>query len=382
MRHALSLAPLALALLVGCGKDYPTFTPVELDEALDADWGTWLSMDVTPDGRIAATYYNKDQGAIGFAVASGPGTGDLSWHHEEVDGYANDQGLDVGDRGLFTSMRVAPDGTVWAAYRDQSNKVLRAAHRTAPGVWESAVADAGSGMSPDTGYWASLDLDAEGNPVVAHYDAGSGALRVARYAEGGWSAETAWTGSAWTGTAADGTPLTRPASVGQFAKLLIHDGTEYIAFYDAASQSLELVEGGAGAWTHSTVYSASNGGQWPSLLVDGDALYVAFHELDSQDLMLATRTGGGAFQVRTLDDGAFRGADSELYLKDGALSALYFDGQENDLLRLTDGTPAVIDTLGGAEGAEGFHNEVVQVGDALWAGSYSYTTRSVVLYPL
>lgn len=378
---ALGLAALAALSLSACGKETPVFTPTDLGQ-LDADWGSWLSLDVTPDGRVAASYYNKDAGALGFAVADGLGTDALSWRHERVDGYADDQGLDTGDRGTFSSMKVAPDGTVWVAYRDVGNKTLRVAHRTAPGVWESAVADAGTGLAPDGGHWASLALNASGEPVVAHHDAGSGVLRIARHSAGTWTAETAWTGAPWSGVDASGAAINRPASVGAFAKLLISGDTEYIAFYDAAQQSLELLEGTSGAWTHTRVHSGVNVGQWPSLLVEGETLYIAFQDVEAQDLLLATRTGGAPFSVRTLDAGELRGADTALFLAGGAPRVLYFDGLENDLLVASAAETPEIETLAGEADAVGFHNEVVAVGDKLWAGSYSYTQRKPLFFPL
>ena len=58
-----SLALVALAL--GCKQDVD-FVPQE-PQILEADHGQWLSMDVSPDGQLAVTYYDRSMDAIGFA---------------------------------------------------------------------------------------------------------------------------------------------------------------------------------------------------------------------------------------------------------------------------------------------------------------------------
>ena len=157
-------------LMVGCGcnQDHE-FLPRYAPDPLDADHGQWLSMDVAPTGDLAVTYYDRDAGGIGFARGEIQNDLQVWWYHEQVDGYPDDQGVNTGDKGQFTSMKVAPDGVVWASYYDGDNGALRLAKRTG-GVWETEPADGGSGPSPHAGLWTSLDLDADGNPVVAHYD--------------------------------------------------------------------------------------------------------------------------------------------------------------------------------------------------------------------
>lgn len=379
--HLLALA--VVTVLFGCNRTETTFTPDESIEPLDTDWGSWLSMDVTPDGRLAAAYYDRTHGALGFAVAQSLSDDEVVWRHEEVDGYTSDEGMDVGDRGRFASMKVAPDGTVWIAYRDDTNGGLRVARRLGPDRWESEVADPGTGMTPDGGYWASLALDADGDPVVAHQDGTKGVLRVAHYSDGAWSAETAYEGQDWSGTdPTTGDAITRPANVGQFARMLFKGSTEYIAFYNAATQSLDVVEGFPGAYAHSVIYSDVDVGQWPDVWTDGTDVLFSFHDVANQDLLLARQTPSG-FDVEVVDDGEFVGADSEIVYRDGSLQIVYFDGRNNDLKLATEADGAwTLEHLAGDDRAIGFHNEVVQVGDTWWVGSYDYTDRTVWLHTL
>ncbi|MBW2257041.1 MAG: hypothetical protein JRI25_20945 [Deltaproteobacteria bacterium] len=386
MRVSLAVRGVLIAVLgvavAGCScRNDTTFTPRE-QRVLENDHGQWLSMDVAPDGRLVVTYYDRSWGGIGFAKGTPKDSGEVFWDYEQVDGYPDDQGLNPGDRGLFTSVKVAPDGGVWASYYDNTNGSLRVAHRVG-GRWETEVADVGGGLDPNAGQWTSLALDTSDNPVVAHYDAGKGELRVARRAESGWSGESVFQGLPWDGVDATGTAVHRDASVGMYARLLIDGSTEYIAFYDAAQQSLNLLEGFPGAYTHTVVYNQGNVGLWPSLWTDGTDLLIAFQAADTQDLMLARRSGGGPFSVSVVDDGEYRGADTEVFLRDGQLSILYFDGYNNDMRLATEtGSGWQVDAIAGDGIAVGYHNEVAYTHDRWWVASYDYTNRRIFAKPL
>lgn len=372
--------PLVLgALLAGCQCHDNEFVAVGAPAPLENDFGSWLSMDAAPDGNLAVTYYDKTRGAIGFAVGKPQDSGEVWWYHEEVDGYPDAQGLNPGDRGKFTSMKVDQQtGDVWASYYDVTNGALRVAHRT-QGKWEEpVVADAGSGLHPDVGLWTSLALDADGHPVVAHHDADAGTLRISRFDGTAWTSAVAWTGQPYTDENG-----TRPAKVGEFARLLIDGNTEYIVFYDRGQQTLDLLEGFAGNYAHTTVYSDVDVGQWPSIAVSDGTVYIAFQDVAHQDLMLATRESGGAFSVQTVDDGDYRGADTEVFVHEGTVEIVYFDGHENDMmLARQDGSGWILERLGGAGIAVGYHNEVVHTPHGWWVASYDFTDRDIFARPL
>jgi hypothetical protein len=378
---------LTLAVLVspvlssGCGCNDQGFAPLTWNDITD-DYGKWLSMDVAPSGDPVIAYYNVTIGGLGFATGDVQTDGTARWKHEEVDGYADANGLDSGNVGQFASMKVGPDGTVWIAYYGQG--ALRVAHRV-EGQWSWEVADAGSGMAPDCGQWASLDLDSQGRPVVAHYDAASGVLRVARQQDGSWSAETVWTGEPYSATLEDGTVVERDASVGMYARLLIEGDTEYIAFYDAAFQNVHLLEGFPGAYTHTLVAEipGADVGHWPSLYADGTTTAVAFEDRTNGDLLLATRDGGGSFSTQVVDDADYVGADTEIYKDGAALKILYFDGRYNDMKLATQGDAEwTVETLGGDDGAVGFFNETVTTRGTRYVASYDYTNRHLFFRPL
>jgi hypothetical protein len=383
-------------LLAACQTDYD-FTPApEPDEIVYADpppdFGSWLSMDKTPEGkRLAIAYYDREFGGLGFATGVINGD-EVTWLHEQVDGYQDpNSGLDVGDRGQYASMKVAPDGTVWIAYYDAGKKSLYYAHRLGGAFnWVTGLIDAGNGSIPRAGQWASLDLDADGKPVVAYYDESDKILKVARLAAQDesvdgyeWLITEAQRGQPWSGTDAEGLPITREADVGKFARLLIDGSQEYIAYYDAGQQRLGLLEGSGGSFTQSFVSEAGvDMGQWPSMIVSGGTLKIAFHDVANQDLLVATR-GSGGFTIEIADGGEFVGADTEILERNGELAVLYFDGQNNDMKYATKSGAAWVTTSPGSpELAVGFHNEIVEADGRWWVGSYNFTDRTLFLAPL
>lgn len=372
---------LPLWLAAGCSCNDQAFVPLTWDD-LTNDYGKWLSMGVAPDGDPVMAYYDVTMGAVGFAKGEVQGDGSVRWRHEPIDGYPGEGGLDPGDIGQFASMAVAPDGSVWVAYYSKGS--LRAGHRVG-GVWSTELVDAGAGLSPDVGQWASLALDEDGRPVVAYFDAAEGELKVAHHDGSAWSSEVAATGAAYDGVDADGNAVHRDASVGMYASLLIADGTEYIAFYDAAQRNLQLIEGFAGAYTQRTVHQVAGGdvGQWASLAVVDGVLHIAFEDRAAGDLKLASREGAGDFAVQTVVDGDFAGSDAELFVRSGALAVVYFDGRTNDqMLAVSQGDDWVVTRLAGDDGAVGFFNEVVTVGERQFAASYDYTHRTLSWRPI
>lgn len=383
--------------LAGCKTDF-IFDPAEPEEVAPdeapPDHGSWLSMDVAPNGTdLVMAYYDRTLGGLGFAVGTPNGDGTLTWAHEQVDGYFDaSSGLDTGDRGKYASMAVAPDGTVWIAYYDAGKKDLRYAHRTGGRKsWVTGLIDNGAGGIPSAGEWASLALNSDGKPVIAYHDSGNKSLKVARFADTQddaaegyeWVVTEVQTGQAFVGTTTDAdgneVPLTREANVGTHARLLIAGATEYIAYYDAGQQRLGLLEGTGSGFTQSFVTpEGSNEGQWPSVLVEGGTVHIAYHDVGNQDLKLASRVAGGTYNIQAIDSGDFVGADTELIQRAGKLTVLYFDGQNNDMkLATQSGGVWTVDVLGSDTNAVGFHNEIVRLGDGFWAGSYDFTTRTV-----
>jgi len=380
VRTGLLLVLASVVVLGSACRSEQSFTPFGGFGTLDSDHGQWLSMSVAPDGSPTMAFYDRSAGALGFAIGDVRSEGIL-WQYEEPDGYPDSGGLDGGNVGTYTSHLWAPDGTAWVAYHGVGQGSLKVAHRVGK-TWETEVVDGGTGLRPKTGLWTDIAIDASGQPVIVYHDQAAGTLNLATRTSEGWSHQVIHEGEPFVGEDADGNPVEREADVGEYAQILIDGNTQYIAFYDRAQQDLVLLEGFAGAYVPTVVASEGDVGQWPSLWLDGDTLAIAYHDVSNQDLVLATRSGGGRFERAVLDDGRKRGADAALFRRDGRWGVAYFDGRSNDLRLAAQGTEGTWDLsqLGGVDGAQGFHNEVVQDGAGRWwSGTYDYTTRKPVV---
>ncbi len=374
-----ALAPLSLSGCSGCGNaevtDPTDKVGTDPEPADPHDVGSWLSMRAMPDGRPAVAYYDRTSDALGFAIGTVK-DGGVTWATEEVDSYPDDNGLNPGDAGKYASMAIAADGTVWIAYQDTSNGPLKYAKRDTGGTWTVGNADAGGGPGSDAGYWASIALDASGNPVVAHHDANKGTLRVARWNGSAFSGEVVYEGTDYVPS--DTAEESASASAGEYAKLVIADGVEYIAFYDRAWGALRLASGTAGSYAVEVVDDSANVGQWPDVLVDGATVTIAYHDVTNQDLKLATGRAGGPWTIETVDTGDHVGADTVVYSNGSDPAILYFDGANNDMkLARKSGGSWALETVGGSGVAIGYHNESIEVGGVRYVACYDYTNRGI-----
>lgn len=382
------LGALALANLPGCkgcankdkeGTDDVGETgsgPVPFTD----DWGQWLSMAVTTDGKPAAAAYDLTLGAVTYATAELDSDGNPTWTHEEVDGYYGEGGIDVGDRGTYTSMAIAPDGTVWISYYDNKVYNLRYAKRDpADGTWTTGIADTGSGLTPNVGQWSSLALDSANNPVIASYDSDKQQLRIAHWGGSSFTGEVVDEGEDATGDSGE----TISADVGKYAKLKITGNTEYIAYYDAANGALKLAHGNAGSYTTEVVDDTADVGAWPDMIADSDGtLHISYQDVENQDLKYAEGKTG-SFTLSTVDTGEYRGADTALFMNGSYPAVVYFDGRYNNvMLAQNAGDTWTTDTVAGDDEALGFHNEVIAVGGSHYAGCFDYTNRTVWFHKL
>ena len=341
------------------------------EEPFSTDWGQWLSMTATPDGRPAITFYDRAQGGIGFAIGEIK-DGEVEWSFEGVDGYPGSSGLDPGDRGTYTSLAFSPDGTAWASYYDVGARVLRYGKRHPTlGAWSTGIADTGEGSSKDAGLFSSIAIGADGNPIIAHHDRATGSLRIARwngveFVGGVFDRGEAFTAD--TGTEEED----KDANVGQFVKLRVIDGQEYMAYYDAANGDLKFAIGN----DIEVVDSDGDVGQWPDFQVVGDTIHIVYQDGGNQNLKYAVGSSG-EWTIEVIDDKPYTGADTALFFKEGSPRVAYFEGRANDMkvarLSASVWSSAVI----AAEGAVGFHNEVIQLDGQAYVGCYDYSKRNV-----
>ena len=343
------------------------------------NWGKWLDMAQTPDGQPIIAYYDITHGALGLATGTLNGTA-VSWEHQEIDGYPNEQGLDSGDRGAYASVAVDDAGTTWVAYYDASLQTLRYGMRSTDATeWTLGVADTGGGGTPDAGLFTDMALDAAGNPVIAHYDRGRGELRV-----------THWNGTAFAGEVIDAgedaedASGTIPADTGKFAAIAISEGMEYIAYYDAAGANLMLAKGVAGSYSTEVVDADGDVGRWPSIAVVNGTIHIAYQDVTGESVKLATGTPGD-WNRTVVDQGKLVGADTAILNSSSGLMIAYQDSYNNDLkLATQNGDTWNTETLGGVDGAGalGFHNELMEIDGTGFVASYNFTTEKVWFSPV
>jgi hypothetical protein len=341
------------------------------------DWGQWLSMAVLPDDRPIITFYDRDQGGIGFAIGTMTGSA-VTWSFEGVDGYPDSSGLDAGDRGLYTSVVAAPDGTVWASFYDKGAKNLRYAKRHPTlGAWSAGIADLCEGASPNAGWFSSIALDGQGNPVIAHHDHTKGTLRVARWNGINFVGSVFDRGEAFTADTGTDEEDTE-ANVGQFVQLQIVDGTEYMAYYDAANGDLKLA---IGTDIH-IVDAGGDVGTWPNFEIRDGTFHIMYQDKGNQMLKYAKGTPGD-WTITVVDKAPYTGADTALYFDGSTPKVVYFEGRSNNMKKAWvesgDGSETTNweNSVIASEGAVGFHNEVATIGGKPFVACYDFTVRNV-----
>jgi hypothetical protein len=358
----------------GCQETKVAEVDTGLVEGFTNNWGKWLDMTKTPEGNPVIAYYDVTHGALGLATGT-LNDGSVSWEHEEIDGYPNEQGLDQGDRGAYASVAIDDTGTTWVAYYDASLQTLRYGMRTTDATeWTLGVADTGGGGTPDAGLFSAMALDANGYPVIAHYDRGRGELRVAH-----------WDGSSFSGEVIDAgedsedASGTIPADTGKFASIAIVDGFEYIAYYDVAGGNLMLASGLPGNYSTEIIDADGDIGQWTSIVVVEGTVHIAYQDISANAVMVASGTPGNWVRS-TVDQGKMIGADTAILNAPTGLVVAYQDAYNNDIKIATqNGQSWNTQTLGGVDGAGalGFHNELVEIDGTVYAATYNFTTEKV-----
>jgi hypothetical protein len=356
----------------GCQDTKVSEIDTGLIEEFGNNWGKWLDMDVTPEGQPVIAYYDSTHGALGLATGTLSENG-VTWSHEEIDGYPNEQGLDQGDRGAYASLAIDNAGTTWITYYDASLQTLKYATRTTDSTeWTIGVADTGGGGTPDAGLFSDVTLDAQGNPVVAHYDRFRGELRVAHWNGSGFSGEVVDAGVDFdNGTEVIG------ADTGKFASIAIVEGLEYIAYYDGAAGNLMLAKGLSGSYSTEVVDADGDVGQWTDVEVVNGTVHISYHDVTSNALKLASGLPGN-WTKQIVEQGKMIGADTALLNTDSGLLIAYQDAFNNDIkLASQNNSSWNIETLGGTDAALGFHNTLVDIDGSVYAACYNYTTEKV-----
>jgi len=356
-----------------CDITDPVCTCVELPPLRMGRYGQYTNIGANVGGVVAASAYNDTYGDLMLGLKDA--SGQMTWSF--IDGLpigAPVEGSTSGprggikapgaDRGRYTDLAVAADGTLHISYQDVDNEDLMYARGVATGgsySWTFTTVDA-AGRS---GLWTSLSLDSTGAPGISYMvaevlDPADGLVySELRYAQA--STATPASGSDFAVVTVDRLnvtgPCATPCATGSFCRLdnsqceapvadsvcgsgcaseercfgagtcavvvdpaalvdwqpgvglhsaqaRYSDGRVALAYYDSANGDLRFAKQSAGgAFDAPVVLSGADGnsGLWPSIAIDGsDVEHLSFVDWSHKDLRYLALDGSSE---EVVDDG-------------------------------------------------------------------------------
>jgi hypothetical protein len=281
----------------------------------------WMVENLDPaadatGGFVSLAIDSKGNPHIAYSLASGGGhssrlkyasKGDGTWTVETVDGLSNPHGGLYVHVGWFTSLALDAEDTPHVAYYDhsvidfsQSVGNLKYASKNS-GTWTVETVDAAG----DVGKYASLALDAKGNPHISYtHTTGGGRSSQLRYASK--------SGGRWATIEYLATPGSEEWNRYYTSLAVDAEDNPHILYYEMTEWmregNLEYATKRGRVWTFETVDSVGNGGE-ASLAFDAKANpHIAYHKsvayYGPSELKYAIRSGG-SWTGETVDSGGY-----------------------------------------------------------------------------
>ena len=138
--------------------------------------GWFTSLEQAPDGALHVSYWGADELDLWYARCAGDCTDGNNWSVEAV--------ATEGEVGRYTSLELTAEGLPVIAYLDQEIEALRLARQDAGGAWTFQTADSGPGV----GTSISMVMDSAGSLHLTAFDLAAGTIRYASDANGSWLA--------------------------------------------------------------------------------------------------------------------------------------------------------------------------------------------------
>ncbi|MBI4667808.1 MAG: hypothetical protein HY747_01280 [Elusimicrobia bacterium] len=237
------------------------------------DGNKWIMETVKSEGDAGGTpslaLDASSNPRISFCSFTSSGAADDLWYaYKGTSGWAFELVDSAGNVGLYSSLKVDSNGKARIAYQDTTlgKMDLKYAERNTSGQWRIETVDSAG----DVGQFASLDVDSLGRAHIAYLDFTNYDLKYARQDASGPS------GSTWTKETADST-----GQSGFFASLKIDaSGTVHIAHQDAAAQDLRYAKkASGGTWHTKIIDSTGDVGEYASLALDSTGKpHIAYYD--------------------------------------------------------------------------------------------------------
>ncbi|MDX1995894.1 MAG: Calx-beta domain-containing protein, partial [bacterium] len=289
----------------------------------------------------------------------------------------------TGDVGRYTSIQLNGSGNPVIAYRAVTGGDLKLAVCANPTCSTAPTITTVNGTN-DTGWWASLKLNASGNPVISFYNSTMGNLRTAVCSNPTCSASN---------TIRD---IDSTGDVGRYTSVEIaSSGNPLISYYDFTNGDLKIAFCSTvtcdSGYTIRTLESDGDVGRHTSLALNSaGSPVISYYDVTNGDLKIlfcgdATCSTGNV--IRTLDSTGNVGTDTVLKLNGSGIPYISYHDVDNGNLKLvvcgdaTCSTGNVIRTIdaGGVGNADvGEYNALQLRGGEIPVIAYRDTTNSAL----
>jgi hypothetical protein len=286
----------------------------------------------------------------------------------------------AGDVGRYTSITIGADGLPVISYYHYANgdlKVAKCANPACTGTSTITTIDA-PGL---VGYFTSITIGADANPIISYYDSTNGDLKVAK------CANPACTGTA-TITTIDG--LAAPGDVGRDTSITIGaDANPIISYFDFTNGDLKVAKCAnpacTGPATITTLDAVGNVGWDTSITIGADGLpVISYYDFPNGDLKVAKCVNPactGTATITTVDAPGDVGRYTSITIGADANPVIsYYDSTNADLKVAKCVNPACTGTATittvDAPGEVGWYTSITIGADANPIISYYYVTNA------
>jgi MYXO-CTERM domain-containing protein len=368
--------------------------------------GPYSDVGVNAGGTIWVSAYAQSHGDLVVAHATGGRIPDDAWEWvdgvpagpvtvpgSKIRGGVEDDGPNVG---MYTSIAVKDDGSVYVSYFDVDRGALKLAIRGLDGTYALSDVDLSTApgdpasMTNATGMYTSISMDPAGNPGIAylaHVADGANTRAEVRYAQannpnptglGDWTVSVVDTGEIPPDDPANPNIYPLPEGLGLFIDSTRDpSGAPVVTYYDRAKGDLKVARWDAAMVKFDAAITLDgaagvDAGWSPSVQISPDnKIHVAYVNATSDDLVYITEGSmpeiidNGYRIVGTTVDGLpkpeyhFVGDDAGLVLANGAPTVLYQDATTQELLLAT-------------RNANGWTHESIAGAVQPWPGAYGF----------